>query len=51
MLPLSYAVDAMTHLTRSTATGEVWVDLGVVAAFAARVARARGGDAAAAYAV
>jgi len=34
VLPLSYAVDAMTHLTRGTATSEVWVDLLVVAAFA-----------------
>lgn len=34
VLPLSYAVDAMQHLTRSTSTGEVWRDLAVVAAFA-----------------
>jgi ABC-2 type transport system permease protein len=34
VLPLSYAVDAMQHLTRSATTGEVWADLGVVAAFA-----------------
>lgn len=34
VLPLSYAVDAMTRLTRSTSTGEVWSDLVVVAAFA-----------------
>jgi len=34
VLPLSYAVDAMTHLTRGTSTSEVWVDLAVVAAFA-----------------
>lgn len=34
VLPLSYAVDAMEHLTRSTTTGEVWVDLAVVAAYA-----------------
>jgi ABC-2 type transport system permease protein len=33
-LPLSYAVDAMTHLTHGTATSDVWVDLLVVAAFA-----------------
>jgi ABC-2 type transport system permease protein len=33
VLPLSYAVDAMTHLTRSTETGEVWADLAVVAGF------------------
>jgi ABC-2 type transport system permease protein len=33
VLPLSYAVDAMQHLTRSTSTGEVWGDVGVVAAF------------------
>jgi ABC-2 type transport system permease protein len=32
-LPLSYAVDAMQHLTRSSGTGEVWADLAVVAAF------------------
>ena len=34
VLPLSYAVDAMQHLTRSTDTGEVWTDLAVVAAYA-----------------
>lgn len=34
VLPLSYATDAMQHLTRSTSTGEVWSDLAVVAAFA-----------------
>jgi ABC-2 type transport system permease protein len=34
VLPLSYAVDAMTHLTRGTSTAEVWMDLLVVAAFA-----------------
>ena len=33
-LPLSYAVDAMTHLVLTAATGEVWRDLAVVAAFA-----------------
>jgi ABC-2 type transport system permease protein len=33
-LPLSYAVDAMQHLTASSATGEVWADLAVVMAFA-----------------
>jgi ABC-2 type transport system permease protein len=33
-LPLSYAVDAMQHLTVSSSTSEVWVDLAVVAAFA-----------------
>jgi ABC-2 type transport system permease protein len=33
-LPLSYAVDAMQHLTRTASTGEVWQDLAVVAAFA-----------------
>jgi ABC-2 type transport system permease protein len=33
-LPLSYAVDAMQSLTRTTDTGDVWVDVGVVAAFA-----------------
>lgn len=32
-LPLSYAVDAMTHLTVSSTTGDVWRDLAVVAAF------------------
>ena len=51
MLPLSYAVDAMTHLTRGTATGDVWLDLGVVAAFALAGLGAGGGDAAAAYAL
>lgn len=35
VLPLSYAVDAMQQLARSSRTGEVWSDLGVVAAFAA----------------
>ncbi len=34
VLPLSYAVDAMTHLTRGTSTSEVWADLLVVVAFA-----------------
>ena len=34
VLPLSYAVDAMTHLTRGTDTGTVWTDLVVVASFA-----------------
>jgi ABC-2 type transport system permease protein len=34
LLPLSYAVDAMEHLTRTAATGDVWRDVGVVAAFA-----------------
>lgn len=34
VLPLSYAVDAMTHLTRGTSTSDVWVDLLVVAVFA-----------------
>jgi len=34
VLPLSYAVDAMTHLTRGTDTGTVWTDLVVVAGFA-----------------
>ena len=33
VLPLSYAVDAMQHLTTSAATGEVWPDLAVVAGF------------------
>ncbi len=33
VLPLSYAVDAMTHLTESTTTGEVWGRLAVVAGF------------------
>jgi ABC-2 type transport system permease protein len=33
VLPLSYAVDAMQHLTRSSSTGEVWADLGIVTAF------------------
>ncbi len=35
VLPLSYATDAMLHLTRSTTTGEVWTDLAVVAGCAA----------------
>ncbi|UDY23869.1 ABC transporter permease [Nocardioides sp. Kera G14] len=34
VLPLSYAVDAMQHLVTQTSTGEVWRDLGIVAAFA-----------------
>jgi ABC-2 type transport system permease protein len=33
-LPLSYAVDAMSHLSGGTDTGRVWGDLLVVAAFA-----------------
>ena len=34
LLPLSYAVDAMQHLTTSAATGQVWQDVAIVAAFA-----------------
>ncbi len=34
VLPLSYAVDAMQHLTTSAETGQVWRDVAVVAAFA-----------------
>jgi len=34
VLPLSYAVDAMSHLVTSTTAGEVWGDLAVVVAFA-----------------
>jgi ABC-2 type transport system permease protein len=34
LLPLSYAVDAMSHLARSGSTAEVWQDLAVVAGFA-----------------
>jgi ABC-2 type transport system permease protein len=34
VLPLSYAVDAMQHLTTSSATGQVWRDIAVVGAFA-----------------
>jgi ABC-2 type transport system permease protein len=34
VLPLSYAVDAMTNLTLGTETGQVWQDLAVVLAFA-----------------
>jgi len=33
LLPLSYAVDAMESLVGSGDTGEVWADLGVIAAF------------------
>jgi ABC-2 type transport system permease protein len=33
VLPLSYAVDAMTTLTRTPATGDVWRDLAVVVGF------------------
>jgi ABC-2 type transport system permease protein len=34
VLPLSYATDAMQHLTTSSSTADVWADLAVVAAFA-----------------
>lgn len=34
VLPLSYAVHAMQHLTSSAATGQVWRDITVVAGFA-----------------
>ena len=34
VLPLSYAVDAMTKLTQGTDTADVWQDLLVIAAFA-----------------
>ena len=34
LLPLSYAVDAMQHLTTSASTAEVWQDVAVVAGFA-----------------
>ncbi|HEX5087485.1 MAG TPA: ABC transporter permease [Nocardioides sp.] len=34
VLPLSYAVDAMTHLTNGTDTATVWRDMLVIAAFA-----------------
>lgn len=34
VLPLSYAVDAMRHLTTSASTAEVWRDVAVVAGFA-----------------
>lgn len=34
VLPLSYAVDAMQHLARSTSTADVWLDLAVVGCFA-----------------
>jgi len=34
VLPLSYAVDAMQHLTTSVSTAEVWRDVAVVAGFA-----------------
>ncbi len=37
LLPLSYAVDAMSRLTLRTGTGEVWLDLAVVAGFALAV--------------
>jgi ABC-2 type transport system permease protein len=33
-LPLSYALDAMTNLARSSSTVDVWQDLAVVAGFA-----------------
>jgi ABC-2 type transport system permease protein len=35
VLPLSYAVDAMQHLTTSSDTGQVWRDIAIVGAFAA----------------
>ena len=34
LLPLSYAVDAMSHLARSSSTADVWHDLAVVGGFA-----------------
>lgn len=34
VLPLSYAVDAMQSVARSADLGPVWVDLGIVTAFA-----------------
>ncbi len=34
VLPLSYATDAMQTLVRTSATGDVWQDVGVVTAFA-----------------
>ena len=34
VLPLSYAVDAMSTLTTTTATADVWRDLAVVTAYA-----------------
>lgn len=34
VLPLSYAVDAMQHLTTTASTGQVWRDIAIVAAFA-----------------
>lgn len=34
VLPLSYAVDAMRNVTSSTATGEVWKDIGLVLGYA-----------------
>jgi ABC-2 type transport system permease protein len=34
VLPLSYATDAMQTLVTTAATGDVWRDLGIVAAFA-----------------
>lgn len=34
VLPLSYAVDAMQHLTSSESTAQVWRDVAIVAAFA-----------------
>jgi ABC-2 type transport system permease protein len=37
LLPLSYAVDAMQTLTRTSATTHVWRDLVIVAAYAVGV--------------
>ena len=49
VLPLSYATDAMQTLVTTSATGEVWRDLGIVVAFAVGGARPRRGDPAPAY--
>jgi len=35
VLPLSYAVDAMSDIAQSSSTGDVWQNLAVVAGFAA----------------
>ena len=51
VLPLSYAVDAMTHLTRGTDTSTVWTDLARRGGVRARRARPGGGDPASAYAL
>ena len=51
VLPLSYAVDAMTHLTRGTDTGAVWTDVARGGGVRAGCPRPRRGDPASTYAL